>query len=149
MCMTSSRSWTESELRSELDRYESELRDSGKARNTINTYVQHPERFINWLVGTYDPGPPADTARNSPASRGSKYAPLRTYLSERDEPVVTLTFAAIESIIDRPLPASARKYRPWWANEQDGTHVHARAWLDAERRTANVDLNAGTVDFIR
>ncbi len=63
--------------------------------------------------------------------------------------MIKLTFAAIESIVDRPLPASARKYRPWWANEQDGTHVHASEWLDAGRRTTNVDLNAGTVNFIR
>jgi hypothetical protein len=60
-----------------------------------------------------------------------------------------MTFADIERVIGASLPASARRYRPWWANEQAGTHIHARAWLDAGRRTTNVDLNAQTVDFVR
>ena len=60
-----------------------------------------------------------------------------------------MSFVEIERIIGGPLPASARRYRPWWANEQRGTHIHARAWMGAGRRTANVDLNAGTVDFVR
>jgi hypothetical protein len=60
-----------------------------------------------------------------------------------------MTFAQIESVLGLQLLASARKYRPWWANEKYGTHVHARSWLDAGRRTASVDLNASTVDFVR
>ena len=47
--------WSAAELRTLLNKYEGELRASGKARNTINTYVQHPERFINWLEGRYHP----------------------------------------------------------------------------------------------
>jgi predicted DNA-binding protein len=81
--------------------------------------------------------------------RRSTYDPLRVYLLERDEPVVTLTFSQVERILGRRLPASARRYRPWWANESEGTHTHARAWLDANRRTRNVDLNAGTIEFVR
>jgi hypothetical protein len=148
MCM--SQHWTERELRDALDRYEIELRDAGKARNTITTYVQHPERFINWLVGGYRPSP-AVPASGSRLSRGrmSRYDPLRQYLAERTEPVVRLTFGEIERILGVDLPKSARQYRPWWANEEAGTHVHARAWLDAGRRTANVDLNAGTAEFTR
>ena len=61
--------------------------------------------------------------------------------------VVHLSFREIEALLGVALPASARRYRPWWANEEAGTHVHARAWLDAGRRTTNVDLAAGTVDF--
>jgi hypothetical protein len=49
--MTNEPRWNARELKSELNRYEEELRAAGKTRNTINTYVQHPERFINWLVG--------------------------------------------------------------------------------------------------
>jgi hypothetical protein len=137
--------WTEADLREALDRYEEELRRAGKARNTITTYVQHPERFINWLVGIYRP-----TRKVAESSqRSSRYTPLREHLAERSEPLVHMTFAEIEAILGGNLPDSARKYRPWWANEEAGTHVHARAWLDAGRRTANVDLNAGTVDFVR
>jgi hypothetical protein len=142
MCMI--KGWTEAELRGALNDYETELRSAGKARNTIATYVQHPERFINWLVGRYQPRP-----RQSVNGRSSRYQPLRDYLSGRSDPVLRLTFSQIEEILGASLPASARKYRPWWANEAAGTHVHARAWLDSERRTANVDLNAATVEFVR
>lgn len=144
MCMTTIESWTESDLRGALDRYEAELRAAGKARNTITTYVQHPERFINWLVGSYTPR----TVAQAPDRSSSTYAPLREYLENRTESVVRLSFAEVERILQRSLPASARKYRPWWANERSGTHVHARAWLDAARSTTNVDLNAETVDFV-
>jgi len=147
MCMSH---WTEQELREALDRYEIELRAAGKARNTITTYVQHPERFINWLVGGYRPSPAAAAGVPRPSSgRTSRYNPLRQYLDERTEPVVRLAFGEIERILGVELPKSARQYRPWWANEKAGTHVHARAWLDAGRRTANVDLNAETVEFAR
>jgi hypothetical protein len=146
----SAQRWSERELREALDRYETELREAGKARNTIATYVQHPERFINWLVGGYRPSPATAgyTPDGSPR-RTSRYAPLRQYLMERSEPIVRLTFGEIERILGVDLPKSARQYRPWWANEEAGTHVHARAWLDAGRRTANVDINAGTVEFTR
>jgi hypothetical protein len=148
--------WTIDRLRAELDHYEAELRDAGKARNTVTTYVQPVERFLNWLAGHYRPtqstvGRPAALLADAQtmSNRGtSRYENLRVYLAERSEPIVHLSFAEIEKIIGRPLPASARRYRPWWANERSGTHVHARSWLDASRRTAHVDLAAGTADFV-
>ena len=143
MCMSDT-AWTEAELREALDRYEQELRDAGKARNTITTYVQHPERFINWLVGSYRPAP-----RTGGRNGASRYQPLRDHLTGHAEPIVHMTFDQIERILGAALPASAQKYRPWWANEAAGTHVHARAWLEAGRRTRNVDLNARTVEFAR
>jgi hypothetical protein len=136
--------WSEAQLRAALDEYELELRRAGKARNTITTYVQHPERFINWLVGTYKPSP-----RSSGRSQASRYQPLHDHLVSQGDPLVRLTFPQIERIIDASLPDSARKYRPWWANESAGTHVHARAWLDAGWKTRNVDLASGTVEFVR
>ena len=148
MCMTQ-KSWTEAELRTALDRYEEELRAAGKARNTVTTYVQHPERFINWLVGGYRPIPATRIANGAGSHRASRYEPLRRHLANQAETVVTMTFAEIEDILGAPLPESARRYRPWWANEKAGTHVHARAWLDASRRTANVDLTNRTVEFAR
>jgi hypothetical protein len=112
--------------------------------------VEHPERFINWLVGRYSPAPEraAVGASPNPGTGRSKYEPLRRYLADRSEPAVAMTFTQIERILGRGLPASARRYRPWWANESAGTHIHARAWLDAGRRSTNVDLNAGTVEFV-
>lgn len=162
--MKSEPRWSAQELRNELNRYEEELRAAGKTRNTINTYLQHPERFINWLEGRYRPTQPDPNWKLGPAAAGgdsgafggagtsggsSRYDPLRTYLTGRSEPVVHLSFAEIERIIDGPLPASARRHRPWWANERSGSHVHASAWMAAGRRTANVELNVGTVDFVR
>lgn len=162
--MASEPRWSARELRAELNRYEAELRAAGKTRNTISTYVQHPERFINWLEGryrptqvdrTWNPGPPTGEPSRGTTDEGSmsggrsRYDPLRRYLAERTEPVIRLSFAEIERIIGGPLPASARRHRPWWANERSGSHVHAAAWMGAGRRAANVDLNAGSADFIR
>lgn len=62
---------------------------------------------------------------------------------------VKTTFGDVERVLGRPLPASARKHRAWWANEAVGTHSHARSWLDARRKTRNVDLNAATVEFVK
>ncbi len=83
------------------------------------------------------------------STRPSRYDPLRLYLAERQEPVVHLSFVEIERVIGAPFPGPARRYRPWWANERSGNHVHASAWLGVGRSTANVNLNAETVDFVR
>ena len=61
--------WTIAELRSELLRFEAELRAAGKAARTIHTYVDRAERFLRWLVGDYDPrdrstGPHTDRTRS-------------------------------------------------------------------------------------
>jgi hypothetical protein len=77
------------------------------------------------------------------------YDPLGTYLAKQSEPVVKMSFPEVERVLGRPLPASARKHQAWWANETVGTHSHARSWLDARRKTRNVDLNAGTVEFVK
>ncbi|MFC7246957.1 hypothetical protein ACFQO7_31150 [Catellatospora aurea] len=50
------RSYTTAELRDELHRYHRELVAAGNhTPSTIGTYVQHPERFIAFLEGTYNP----------------------------------------------------------------------------------------------
>jgi hypothetical protein len=165
--------WTVEELRVELDRYEEEQRAEGKPRNTITSYVYPVDRFLKWLGEPYRPiravarppvadrrtsrgvvmmaggGSSIDGGRSFQAGR-SRYDGLRTYLSGRSEPQVRLTFAEIERIIGQPLPSSARRHRAWWANERSGSHVNARAWLEAKppRRTANVDLNAEITDFV-
>jgi hypothetical protein len=79
----------------------------------------------------------------------SVYEPLKIHLSQRADPAVRMTFAEIERVLGRPLPASARKYPAWWSNEVSGSHSHARAWLDSNRRTRGLDLNATIVDFVR
>ena len=47
------------------------------------------------------------------------YDPLRDYLMDCDSDEVTLTFAQVEAILGRALPASAWKYDAWWANLGD------------------------------
>ena len=49
------RSWSLAQLRSELERYEGELRAAGKEPRTIDTYVGQPERFVRFLIGDFRP----------------------------------------------------------------------------------------------
>lgn len=79
----------------------------------------------------------------------AKYDPLFDHLSRRAEPVLRLSFADIERIMGDALPASARRYPAWWANERKGRHLHARSWLDAGYETRCLDLNGAIVEFVR
>ena len=47
--------WSLAELRSELERYESELRAAGKGQLTIDTYIGQSDRFVRFLIGDYRP----------------------------------------------------------------------------------------------
>ena len=49
------RSWSLAELRSELERYEVELRAAGKGQLTIDTYIGQSERFVRFLIADYFP----------------------------------------------------------------------------------------------
>lgn len=89
---------------------------------------------------------PDSTPRSSSTPRGS-YQPLGDHLRAADGSRVGLSFAEIERILGRSLPASARKHRAWWSNERSGSHSHARAWMDAGWHVAAVDFNAGRVEF--
>lgn len=152
MCMTSVQTWSETDLFNALDHYEAELRNSGKTRNTINTYVQHPERFIKWLVANYRETSGASEPRQevvSPSGRTSTYEPLHDYLVASSDSILPMSFAEVERILGRGLPNSARRYPAWWANEQSGTHAHAHSWMDAGWSTRRVDINAATVEFYR
>ncbi len=146
--MGSEKTWTTSELSEALNVYEQELRDKGLRRSSINTYVQHPERFIRWLDNNYSPQGPRTGQREEGARPRSKYDPLYDHLVEHPETVVSLSFAEIERILGFALPASARRYQAWWANEREGTHSHARSWLEASYESQAVDLNAQSLRFV-
>lgn len=62
-----------------------------------------------------------------------KYSPLEQYLRDlrANQREVALSFEQIERILNDKLPPSAYRYPAWWANEKEGSHVHARSWLDA------------------
>ena len=149
---TDNPTWSLLELQEKLDEYEELLVSIGMSRNTINTYTQHPERFIRFLIGEYTPEGPRGDSETHALSKSqlnirSKYAPLTEYLNQLTEPLIDLSFHEIEKILGFDLPASAFQYQAWWANEREGTHSHARSWLNASFKTANVDLNTKTVTF--
>ena len=151
---TDNPTWSLLELQEKLDEYEELLVSKGMSRNTINTYTQHPERFIRFLIGEYTPeGPRGDSETHalskSQLNMRSKYAPLTEYLNQLTEPPINLSFHEIEKILGFDLPASAFQHQAWWANEREGTHSHARSWLNASFKTANVDLNTKTVTFFQ
>jgi hypothetical protein len=76
----------------------------------------------------------------------SKYGNFARFLGSRDTDRVRLSFSEIEEILRFPLPASARKYRAWWAN--DRSHVEAASgWMNLGWKVASVDLSAATVTF--
>ena len=78
---------------------------------------------------------------------GGKYRKLRAYLEAHPRREWRATFSDIESILGFKLPASARMYRPWWANGKDARHSQAVAWSTAGWETAEVDLEAETLVF--
>jgi hypothetical protein len=51
----SDRSWSLTQFRSELERYEAELRAADTGQQTIDTYVGQSERFVRFLIGDYRP----------------------------------------------------------------------------------------------
>jgi hypothetical protein len=77
----------------------------------------------------------------------AKYDPLFKFLCQASSEPVELSFDEIEHLVG-PLPASARKYSTWWANESGGTqHVQAIAWMNAGREVMSVDRDRGRVTF--
>lgn len=75
----------------------------------------------------------------------SKYRNLTLHLASRDDEVWETNFNEVEQILGMRLPDSARKHRPWWAN--DG-HAQSTAWLGAGWKTANVDMANETLTFV-
>ncbi|WP_445819612.1 DUF7662 domain-containing protein [Bradyrhizobium sp. ISRA442] len=80
----------------------------------------------------------------------SIYDPLQQRLARVQDRTVRLTFAEIEALLGRSLPASAYRFSAWWGNETSRTagHTQSRAWLLAGFR-ARVSLKLRTVEFER
>ena len=81
----------------------------------------------------------------------AKYDPLYDYLAAKyaDTEDLTLTFQQIEKILDAELPPSAHNHQAWWANERDGRHVHAKAWMEAGWKVETVNQQDQWVRFCR
>ncbi len=76
-----------------------------------------------------------------------KYTPLRDFLIGRGESTVVMTFAEIETLLGRPLPAS-KASRAWWSNNPDN-NVMTREWLAAGYLTEAVDTKGEKLVFRR
>ena len=80
----------------------------------------------------------------------SKYLKLHDHLCSLGSQEWRTSFREIESIIGFALPESARRHRPWWANQGKGAgHSHALAWVTAGWETAEVDMVEETLVFRR
>ncbi len=76
----------------------------------------------------------------------SKYQPLQDYLKRNGATQITLSLAAIKSIVP-DIAKSHEKHAIWWKND-DPSHSHCRAWNDAGY-DAYPDLARGQVRFTR
>jgi hypothetical protein len=88
---------------------------------------------------------PARVERRSPADA---YKPLHDFLENFDSDIVMISFAALENMIKRKLPPSARERETWWTNKPRG-RGHAKAWFDLGWQVERVDLRKGRVTFTR
>ncbi len=77
---------------------------------------------------------------------GSKYYPLFERLQRCDLTELTLSWAEIERLIERPLPTSAGD-RAWWSNRDSASAIQAKAWIQAGYHVENVDFHLRTVTF--
>ena len=77
------------------------------------------------------------------------YARLKQFLENTPSDITSLSvfFTKLESVLKGPLPASARKHRPWWSNTQ--SHSHALRWLEVGWKVAEVDMANEVVTFAR
>ncbi len=81
--------------------------------------------------------------------RTRRYLPITSLLSSRPahEFSFEVTFHEIERLLGEPLPQSARRHRPWWAN--DPSHVQATAWLALGWKTRDVQMKGERLTFAR
>jgi len=79
-----------------------------------------------------------------------KYDSLTKFLLGQLPGPVTMTFTQLNTLLGFCVPAPARKYQSWWANEptQNTRNRQCRSWLDANRK-ASADLKHGVVTFFQ
>jgi hypothetical protein len=79
----------------------------------------------------------------------SRYERLGQFLDSLSDDVWQAKFNDIEHILGFVLPASARRYSAWWANQRGPGHSQVRGWRDVGWRTGLVDLKRESVRFER
>lgn len=81
----------------------------------------------------------------------SKYEPIGEALKKANKAGsarITFSFQQIEDILGQSLPMSARKYRPWWANNYSQKGRHCQAWLSQNWETELIDFHQERVTFV-
>lgn len=77
----------------------------------------------------------------------SKYDAIADFLVSKGQREIRIRFTEVESALGFSLPASARKYPEWWANNQiEGRHCNS--WMGAGWTTCDVDLGTEKVTFV-
>lgn len=76
-------------------------------------------------------------AEPNQAGKHGKYSKLYSYLRERGEKSMEMTFGELEEVLGFKLPKSAYTYSAWWAN---GGHSHALTWMDAGYKVKVVSI---------
>lgn len=90
-----------------------------------------------------------DDNRNVKIGRGRKptgqYKALEEHLQKKGAKQLLLTFPAIEDLLGKNLPASARTQKAWWSNSMG--HTQAKAWMQAGYLVCDLDLPGEKVVF--
>lgn len=123
------------------------LEGRGARVEVPTAHLSQGQQLAFYAGSTPSPRPLPASPGLAAASQRSSYAPLSEYLATVAVAEVRLELTALERILGRSLPASARKHRAWWSNESAGTHSHARAWMGVGWCVESLDLNAGVVQF--
>ena len=118
----------------------------------INEYKKLMSRGVAQLSTKPHVSEPASSVRKYLPTKtrgGGSYVKLSEFLTSCNDRSIQLTFLALEKILGRPLPNSARTHRAWWVNEESGTHSHARSWMTPGWKVEHVDFNQQIVRFYR
>ena len=78
----------------------------------------------------------------------AKYDSLKEFLEKERGSAIKMSFRDVDELVEG-LPSSAYRRREWWANERDGRHVQARAWMSAGWSVDSVNLQESHVVFRR
>jgi len=78
----------------------------------------------------------------------SKYEPLSQFLTASGQAEVPMSFSDIERVIAAPLPPAAFRHRAWWSNNPSNSAM-TRAWVEAGYKSAQVDMKAHRLVFLR
>lgn len=126
-----------------LMRVVSDLQEAG----FVDLLAEQQDRRFDALFAPFDEQIQCLELQGRQAS--SKYDPLILHLANFDGKALTLTFSDIETLLQAPLPASARSHLAWWGNTtSDPTHSWANRWTAAGWH-AQADLPQERVTFTR